>query len=115
MKLNRGDRVSHDGNQGYVDLVVDDSVRVQFDHGRVGVFDRENDPRLKLVGQDDFAFTVKVTGLDLDAWARDFGIDPDDQAKIREDFEEFARSNLQGSFDIQLHHMGYNGQEVTVE
>ncbi|QNL30843.1 hypothetical protein SEA_ESTES_155 [Mycobacterium phage Estes] len=61
---------------------------------------------------EGFVFTVKITGLDLDAWGDDFDIDGTD--KIRADFIEFARNNIQGNVDMQLHTMGYNSQTVTV-
>ncbi|QSM01178.1 hypothetical protein SEA_NANOSMITE_154 [Mycobacterium phage Nanosmite] len=65
-----------------------------------------------MTGRGDFVFTVKVTGMDLDAWAMDFGVDGGED-KIRADFIEFARNNLQGSLDELLHRMGYHDQEVT--
>ncbi|AXQ52757.1 hypothetical protein SEA_IPHANE7_135 [Mycobacterium phage IPhane7] len=66
-----------------------------------------------MTGRGDFTFTVTVKGMDLDAWAIDYGIDggPD---KIRADFESFARNNLAGALDELLHRMGYHDQSVDV-
>jgi len=61
-----------------------------------------------------FKFTVTVSGMDLDAWAIDYGIDRD---KADADFTEFAVDQIQGSVDELLHRMGYHDQtvEVTLE
>ncbi|QNJ56931.1 hypothetical protein SEA_REINDEER_140 [Mycobacterium phage Reindeer] len=61
---------------------------------------------------DQLTFTVTITGMDLAAWAIDFGLD--NASEARADFATFARSNLQGSVDELLHRMGYHDQQVDV-
>jgi hypothetical protein len=58
-----------------------------------------------------FKFTVTVSGMDLDAWAIDYGID---RVEADVDFTEFALNNLQGALDELLHRMGYHDQSVEV-
>ena len=58
-----------------------------------------------------FKFTVTVSGMDLDAWAIDYGIDRD---KADADFAEFAVDQIQRRVDELLHRMGYHDQSVEV-
>lgn len=58
-----------------------------------------------------FKFTVTVSGMDLDAWAIDYGID---RGKADADFAEFAVNQLTGALDELLHRMGYHDQSVEV-
>lgn len=59
----------------------------------------------------EFKFNVKVEGMDLDAWAIDYGID---RGEADADFTQFATNQLHGALDELLHRMGYHDQSVEV-
>lgn len=60
----------------------------------------------------DFKFQVTVSGMDLDAWAIDYGID---REKADADFTQFAVDQLTGALDELLHRQGYHDQTVEVK
>lgn len=60
----------------------------------------------------DFRFEVRVSGMDLAAWAIDNSIDVD---AAEADFKNFAKDQIKGSVDELLHRMGYHDQWIEVQ
>jgi Ribbon-helix-helix protein, copG family len=108
MKLQKNNRVIHvseigdrEGDHGTVTMVDAERVRVEFDNGTLGIFDREDDDRLILEGQLTGATLVDTKRFsrfaELDALARERGIS-------RTELVEIAVNSYLSNHPVPLDH-----------